>query len=254
MKIGLMNNPRNDLISEIDFIASWDFDFIDLTLEFPASHLSVIDQKSVLDRISQTSLSVIGHTAYYLPFASPIPAIRKAAIDDVKDCLEFFRKAGARIITLHPDPGIGSIDLEMTIRLNAESFKSILDEAKKFELEVVVENVPGAFSNPEVIKQIFDRVDELGFHLDVAHASIGKDNTRQLLSAFRERLRHIHLSDNRLREDDHMPIGAGNIRWEQVISLIKAANYDSSFTLEVFSPDRRYAIASREKLLELWNR
>ncbi len=254
MKIGLMNNPRNDILSEIDFIASWDFDFIDLTLEFPASHLSVIDQKSVLDRIAQTGLSVIGHTAYYLPFASPIPSIREAAIGDVKDCLEFFRKAGAKIITLHPDPGIGAIDLEMTIKLNAESFESILDEAKKIGLEVVIENVPGVFSNPEVIKQIFDRVDDLGFHLDVAHSSIGKDNTRQLLNAFKERLKHIHLSDNRLREDDHMPIGAGNIKWEQVISLIKATGYDSSFTLEVFSPDRRYAIASREKLLELWNK
>ncbi|MGQ9603085.1 MAG: sugar phosphate isomerase/epimerase family protein [bacterium] len=254
MKIGLMNNPRNDLLSEIDFIASSDFDFIDLTLEFPACHLSLIDQKSVLDRIAETGLSVVGHTAYYLPFASPIPAIREAAVRDVNESVEFFKKAGARIITLHPDSGIGAIDLETTITLNANSFSEIVRKAKEHGLEVVMENIPGVFSHPGVLRQIFDRVGELGFHLDVAHSSIGRDNTRQLLNTFKGRLKHIHLSDNRLREDDHMPIGAGNIRWEQVISLIKATGYDSSFTLEVFCPDRRYAIASREKFLDLWNK
>lgn len=252
MTIGLMNNPRNDLLSEIDFIASSGFDFIDLTLEYPASHLSLIDRMAVLDKITNSGLSVVGHTAYYLPFASPIPKIRDAAVCDVQESLEFFKKAGARMVTVHPDPGVGSIDLESTIRLNAESFKAILDKADQVGLRIVVENVPGAFSNPQVLKPIFDQVERLGFHLDVAHASIGRDYTRQLLSTFKDRLMHIHLSDNRLREDDHMPLGAGNIRWEQVISAIKAIGYDSTFTLEVFSPDRRYVIASRQMFLELW--
>lgn len=252
MTVGLMNNPRNDLLAEIDLIASSNFDFIDLTLEYPASHLSLIDQRAVLDKIAEAGLWVVGHTAYYLPFASPIPRVRQAAVLDVEESLEFFKRAGARLVTVHPDPGVGSIDLESTIKLNAESFAAIVDRAKQVGLDVVVENVPGVFSNPQVLKQIFDQVDHLGFHLDVAHASIGRDYTRHLLSAFRERLRHVHLSDNRLKEDDHMPIGAGNIRWEQVISAIKATGYDSTFTLEVFSPDRRYVMASRQKFLELW--
>lgn len=252
MIVGLMNNPRNDLLAEIDLIASSDFDFIDLTLEYPASHLSLIDQKAVLDKIAKAGLSVVGHTAYYLPFASPIPRVRQAAVLDVEESLEFFKRTGAKLVTVHPDPGVGSIDLESTIKFNAESFRAILDKAEQVGLEVILENVPGFFSNPQVIKLIFDQVDQLGFHLDVAHASIGRDYTQQLLSAFRERLRHVHLSDNRLKEDDHMPIGAGNIRWEKVISAIKATGYDSTFTLEVFSPDRRYVIASRQKLLELW--
>ena len=83
MQIGLMNNPRTDPIAEIEFIASNGLDFIDLTLEFPATHIDVIRKDDVLKAIKTSGLSVVGHTAYYLPFASPINALRDAAVGDV---------------------------------------------------------------------------------------------------------------------------------------------------------------------------
>ncbi len=247
-----MNNPRIDPVSEIDFFALHNFDFVDLTLEFPAAHISIIDREAVLKKIKATQLGVIGHTTYYLPFASPINSVREAAIGDVIETLRFFAEAGAKLVTVHPDPGVGPIDAQTTIGLNAMSFKIISDEARKHGLTIVVENVPGMFSNPEALKEIFNQVPELGFHLDVGHAFIGRDRFKHLLGLFKDRLLHIHLSDNRLREDDHMPLGAGNIKWEEVITSIKATGYDGTFTLEVFSVDRRYVLASRDKFLELW--
>jgi len=254
MQLGLMNNPRVDPVSEIDFFASHGFDFVDLTLEFPESHISIIDQKAVLTNIRESGLGVIGHTTYYLPFASPINRIREAAIADVVETLKFFKQAGARLVTVHPDPGVGAIDARTTIGLNAMSFKIISDEARKHDLTIMVENVPGMFSSPEALREIFNQVPELGFHLDVGHAFIGRDRFKHLLTQFRERLMHVHLSDNRMQEDDHMPLGAGNIKWEQVIPNIKATGYDGTFTLEVFSVDRRYVLASRDKFVEVWGK
>ena len=46
--------------------------------------------------------------------------------------------------------------------------------------------------------------------------------------------------------------GAGNIDWDEVIPAIKKSGYDSTITLEVFSPDKRYVVGSKEKVLELW--
>lgn len=254
MQVGLMNNPRVDPVGEIEFFASHGFDFIDLTLEFPLSHISLIDRDAVLAKIAEARLGVIGHTTYYLPFASPINGIRNAAIADVIETLDFFQKAGAELVTVHPDPGIGAIDQQTIISLNAMSFKVISDEARKRDLTIMVENVPGMFSSPEVLREIFNKVSELRFHLDVGHAFVGRDRFKHLLGAFRERLVHIHLSDNRMREDDHMPLGAGNIRWEEVVPTIKSTGYDGTFTLEVFSADRRYVLASREKFVELWGK
>ena len=187
------------------------------------------------------------------PFASPIASIRDAAIGDVLGCLEFFEEAGAEIVTVHPDNGPGAIELETRISLNALSFKILSDEAAKLGLTIAVENVPGVFSSVEALASIFESVPGLGFVLDVGHAFIRRNRFAHLLSAFKDKLHHIHLSDNRLHEDDHLPLGAGRIVWEDVVPAIKKAGYDSTFTLEIFSNDRRYIIASRDKLKELWS-
>jgi len=252
MQIGLMNNPRSDLAADIDFIASNGFDFIDLTLEYPKSHIDVIDRQGILKELKHSALEVIGHTAYYLPFGSPIDSIRVAAINDAIRTLEFFKEAGASIVTVHPDPGVGAIETQTTTSLNALSFKIISDEAAKHDISIVVENVPGVFSSVDALNSILQSVPALSFHLDVGHAFIHRNRFRHLLSAFKVKLRHVHLSDNRLRADDHLPLGAGNIDWEDVVGAIKKTGYDSTFTLEVFSDDRRYVLGSRDKLKELW--
>jgi sugar phosphate isomerase/epimerase len=252
MKIGLMNNPRNDLLAEIDLIGSNGFDFIDLTLEYPKAHIDLINRQEVLKALGESGLGVVGHTSWYLPFASPINAIRDAAIHDVSKCLPLFKEAGAEKVTVHPDPGIGAIETKTTISLNALSFKILADEAAKRDLTIIVENVPGNFSSVAALRSILDSVPSLRFHLDVGHAFIRRNRFRQLLSAFKDKIVHLHLSDNRMREDDHIPLGAGNINWTEVIGAIKQIGYDSTITLEVFSSDLRYVIGSRDKLRELW--
>jgi sugar phosphate isomerase/epimerase len=252
MKIGLMNNPRSDLAAEIEFIASNGFDFVDLTLEYPRAHIDILDRQQALAMLKDSGLAVVGHTTYYLPFGSPINSIREAAVNDVIRAVEFLREAGAEIVTVHPDPGVGAVETKTTISFNALSFKIISDQASKHDVTIVVENVPGVFSSVDALGSIFDSVPALGFHLDVGHAFVRRNRFRHLLSAFKDRLMHVHLSDNRWREDDHMPLGAGNIKWDEVVGAIKSTGYDATFTLEVFSDDRRYVLGSKDKLVELW--
>lgn len=253
MKLGVMNNPTQDPVEEIKTAAANGFDFIDLTLEYPRAHIDVINREAVLAALADTGLEVVGHTAYYLPFASAVGNIRDAAVRDVIGCLDFFKKAGAKIVTLHPDPGVGAMDPTTVVSLNALSFKIISDEAEKRGLTAVAENVPGQFSSVEPLKSLLAAVPALGFHLDVGHAHIRGNRFRRLLSTFKGNLLHVHLSDNRCRADDHMPIGAGNIDWDEVIPAIKKSGYDSTVTLEVFSGDKRYVVLSKEKVLEVWN-
>jgi len=82
---------------------------------------------------------------------------------------------------------------------------------------------------------------------------VEKNRTEEFLEAFRDRLVHVHVSDNfGKREDLHLPLGAGTIPWKKIISRLKKSGYDGTITLEVFSPDRRYLLFSRDKLRELW--
>jgi len=252
MKIGAMNNPRNDIAGAVEVFSAAGFDFIDLTLEYPRAHIDVIDKKETLKVLKDSGLGVVGHTTYYLPFASPINALRQAAVEDVIKTLEFFKAAGAATVTVHPDSGVGTMESKTSISFNALSFKIISDEAAKHDLTVLVENLPGVFSTVEAMGSVLSTVPGLRFHLDVGHAFIRGNRFRHLLAAFKDKLVHVHLSDNRTHADDHMPIGAGNINWADVIQALKGIGYDGTITLEVFSPDPRYLVASRDKLLELW--
>src|SRR5919202_862515 len=72
-----MNNPFRPLADEVRRIAAAGFDFVDLTLEPPGSWPAVVEE--VRSLLGETGLDVVGHTAWYLPIASPFPELRAAA-------------------------------------------------------------------------------------------------------------------------------------------------------------------------------
>ncbi len=258
MKIGMMNNPRVDLLSEIAWAHEKGFDFLDLTLEAGKAHARQIDVRKTLQALQETRLEIIGHTAYYLPLASPLESLREAAWREMKWALEVFAKLGASRMTIHPDRSIPFIlGAKGVLQKNLESLEKIQQTAEPLGIQILLENMDRTFNTREEIGEALNRFPRMGFHLDVGHANLNteKNRTGELLAAFDQRLAHVHLSDNFGGSGDlHLPLGAGSINWKQVVSLLKKHGYDRTITLEVFSPDRRYLLFSREKLNDLWQK
>src|SRR5438309_1761286 len=90
MLIGAMNHPRRDVIEEIQWMAEMGLEFIDLTLEPPAAASWKVNPKAIRAALDAAGLQVVGHTAYYLPMASPMEEIRQAAVAELRRCLERF--------------------------------------------------------------------------------------------------------------------------------------------------------------------
>ena len=82
----------------------------------------------------------------------------------------------------------------------------------------------------------------------MAHADGGAGFIRR----HRSRILHVHVSDNNGREDQHLPIGCGTVDFPRLLSQLKRAGYDGTFTLEIFVSDRQYLLLGREKLKRLW--
>ena len=80
MLIGVMNYPARSLPEQIEWIGQSGFDFLDLTLEPPGAGSWNIDAPAIRELLAKYSLRVVGHTAPYLPIASPIIRIPKAAM------------------------------------------------------------------------------------------------------------------------------------------------------------------------------
>jgi len=257
MKIGVMNNPMRDLLKEIEWIGEHKFDFVDLTLEPTGAQASNVDVDAVRDLLDKYRLEVVGHTAYYLPIASPFQSFCDLAVEELRKCFTVFQALDTQKVNLHADEFTGAVfSKDRAIARNIKAMKRITAIADQYGLKLMIENTIRLFNTVEELQILFETVEDAGFHLDVGHANLNtqKNKTPEFLANFRDRLEHVHMSDNRSGSADlHLPLGAGLVPWDKMIAEIKRSGYDGTITLEVFSRDRRYLLASRDKLLELWN-
>ena len=256
MMIGAMNNPMRNLLGEIQWIGENKFDFIDLTLEPTGAYALEVDIDTVKELLDKYKLKAVGHTAYYLPIASPFPSFCELALEELQNCFAVFQALDIRKVNLHPDESIiGIFSRDRAIARNIRAIKRAAESASRYGLNLMIENTMRLFNSVEELQMLFDAAKDVGFHLDVGHANLNteKNRTPEFLASFRDRLEHVHLSDNRGGTADlHLPLGAGLIPWKRIIPALRKSKYDGTVTLEVFSRDKRYLLASREKLLELW--
>ena len=256
MLVGSMNFPGRSVAKEIHRIAEDGFDFLDLTLEPPTAWLP--DGREVARLLGDLGLGVVGHTAWYLPIASPFKELRSVARDLYRRSLDTFAAAGAELVNVHPDARVPLHPAEQIRSRNAEVIAGLARDASERGLRLMVENLDRGFASVEDFGAIFEAAPGAGFHLDVGHANLrlglGESNrTPALLDAFGDRLVHVHVSDNRGGADDlHLPLGAGFIDWKGAITALKGAGYDGTVTLEVFSREREYLRSSRRLWLGWW--
>ncbi|MFA4820342.1 MAG: sugar phosphate isomerase/epimerase family protein [Candidatus Aenigmatarchaeota archaeon] len=250
MLIGSMNNPNNNLLKEVKWIIR-NFDFLDLTLELPRARPEKINIKALKAVIGKTP--VVGHTAWYLPIGSPFKELRNYALGELEKSAVAFEKLGVKLFNVHFDTSLGIIDYNSMIKFNMLSLKRLVPIARRHNLKIMAENTPGLFSNPDVLEKVFKNIPKLYLHLDVAHANIGKNTTPQLVKRFSKRIAHIHISDNRGREDEHLPLGRGSMNWTALLGIIKKSGYDGTITLEVFTSTKD-RLADKSKLRNLWDK
>jgi sugar phosphate isomerase/epimerase len=253
MRIGMMNHPARDPLGELNWAAAHDFQFVDLTLEHPRAGADTLDSAAVRAALDAAQLDAVGHTAWYLPFGSPVPRLREAAIAEVESAFPHFVAAGVRLVNVHPDPGQRLVGMEQTTAWNIAAFRHLAQVAATHGLQLMIENLPETYHTLDAIRPLMDADPAIGFHLDIAHAQVRGNRTHELLTAFGDRLVHVHLSDNTGRADDHLPLGAGRLDWKRLVRLLKRTGYDSTITLEVFSDDPDYLLASQRKLRAVWD-
>lgn len=256
MLVGTMNHPGRDTVSEIEWMARAGFDFVDLTLEPPLASPRQIDVSEIRGVVESAGLSVVGHTAYYLPLCSPYESLRRAAVEELKLCLEVFAGIGARWMNLHPDRQAPFYDRKFIIERNLKTIEELLPLARELGVGLMVENLPGDFNNAQQLSELLEPLPELGLHLDIGHANlhVPVNTTEQLLTAYGERLQHVHLHDNKGGTADlHLPLGAGNIDVKRHLRELQRLGYDGTITLEVFTLDRSYLIHSKELLRSTWD-
>ena len=256
MLIGAMNHPARPVVEEIEWIARIGLDFVDLTIEPPAAAVWAIDPNEIHDALARHQLGAVGHTAYYLPLASPFESLRRAAVEELKRCLEAFAKIGVRWMNLHPDGRAPMHPNNFHVDKNLQSLRELLPVANDYGVGLMVENLPGKFNSVEQLAQILDPLPEIGLHIDIGHCNlmVEEKTAEKLLAAYASRLKHVHLHDNKGGSADlHLPLGAGTIDIAHYIHSLKQSGYNGTVTLEVFCDDDTYLKHSRDLLRKMWD-
>jgi sugar phosphate isomerase/epimerase len=255
MQIGAMNHPARPVLEQIEWIGKSGLEFLDLTLEPPGAASWNIDAAAVRRALKEHKLGVVGHTAPYLPVASPMEGVRRAAVAEFRRCLNVFHEVGARWMNIHP--GTAPMhERRFSIAQNLASLEELLETAREQQVGIMIENIPGAFNSATQMGELFDPLPELGLHLDLGHTNLMThvNTTNEIMAAYGQRLRHVHLHDNRGGNLDlHLPLGAGNLNVADAVRTLKASHYEGTITLEVFASDPNLLLHSRDVLRRVWD-
>ncbi len=255
MKIGMMNNPSKSILDEAASCSRGRFDFLDLTIEGPcAAHIDIIPLRDALNRYG---LSITGHTDPCLPHAYPLQSVRDACLQELERCARIFSALGASVMNIHPCYFCPPAMKKDLVAFNIEALKPIVEMAASYNLTVMLENYQAPFDRVSTFKQVLTAVPGLMLHLDFGHANFGLDHHDVFCRELGAYIRHVHFSDNRSRADDHMPLGVGNVDWDNAVASLKAIGYDGTITLEIFCnhPDMQcnYLDMGRRFVRALWN-
>jgi sugar phosphate isomerase/epimerase len=264
MRYGAMNFPVKKIHKEIEQFDALGFDFLELTLDPPETHYSIVrDRKDAISKQLKTcNMGLVCHLPTFVYTADLTERIRRASLTEMVESLQTAKELGAEKIVVHPGyiGGMGAFVMETSRRYAIESLATISQKADDIGVMLCLENMfPRylSFVEPEDFEPVFDQFPMLKLTLDTGHANIGDtrgDRVIRFLKKFSHQLGHIHMSDNKGKRDDHLPVGKGNVPFEQIVKALKAIGYDETITLEIFSEDRKDLVESRDKVEALFRK
>lgn len=193
--------------------------------------------------------------------------IRKETIKQIFRTIDRAVELKAKIVVLHFALGTFALTTKKREELELDSLKKIAIYAKKKKIKIGLENdaqTSSMFADRtckfEMIYKTVKKVGHknFGMTIDIGHANISGENYIKALKTYRDKIFHIHAHDNLgkaennikkfNRPDPHLPIGRGNIKWKEVLKILKQINYQGCFTLECEIKDMEKSIDYLEKL------
>jgi sugar phosphate isomerase/epimerase len=260
MLFGATNNPLRPLADEIKTLAILGFDYLELCLDPPEGLPETIRARELMAILDGVGLNVaVAHLPASVWLADIYESIRQASVMEVIKSLDLCARLPVHKAVLHPGYFTGLIRSvpDLGRKHAVASLESILSAARERQVMICLENMfprTGYLFRPNEMGDILEHYPELMMTLDISHAAISAPagQTAALIETGGDRIAHVHVSDNRGTDDDHLPVGAGRVDVSGAFRLLKKIGYDDTMTLEVFSADRDYLKQSLDKVKIMW--
>ncbi len=166
--------------------------------------------------------------------------IREWVLKRVRASIRFASELEVKYVVLHPG---WTTATERFMRgrswgLNIRSLRWLQKYAGDYGVECLLENVPNPTPYLLVTVDDFRLFDgemtpPLNYVLDIGHAHL-QGEVYDFIDEFGPKIKHVHVSDNEGVNDQHLPIGEGNIDWEDAMGYLKKSGFDGWVVVESY--------------------
>ncbi|MEZ3143509.1 sugar phosphate isomerase/epimerase family protein [Halobaculum sp. MBLA0143] len=227
-----------------------EFDFLELSMDWQFAR-DRTDAARVREALSARGLDAVVHFPVRIDPCSPHESVRAAGVAELEAALDAAAEYGAERgvyhlgTEVHPEKW----DREPVWDAVRETADRLAAYGDRVGVQPVAETAKGAFVDAGDLRALFEETDATAC-LDTGHAYVsGLDGADQaaLLADHGDRIDHVHLQDTRQTGDDeHLPVGMGRIDVEPIAAAL-ADGWSGTVTHELFTFDRSYAAASRDR-------
>jgi len=240
MNIGLsmyfcLGEPFPSLLKRLDEV---DVNCVELVDE--SQHALNSKRVKALKKVADSKdLDLTVHAPFVdINIASLNPELRRVMLKRLERSIAYAHQLDCKQWVFHSGwkTGVSEFYPNLDWQLNLRSVKTLLATARRYKVEISIENTPEPF--PFLLKRMQDFAlffGELGsdidMTLDIAHAHT-IHQTFGFIEKFLDKIVHVHVSDNEGKYDSHRGIGHGNIDWNATANALKRIRYKGMVMLE----------------------
>jgi sugar phosphate isomerase/epimerase len=248
---GFMVGNGADFEKCLDLAVEHGFEYVELNMDhqFARQHT---DADSVNEAVTSRDLDLVVHLPYRLDAGSPREYVREGSLDELKSAIDAAAAYGAEKGVFHLQTTVHDEkwDTEVVREAMYDTARRLTEYAAGKGVEPVGENLKTNFFDASDFPDYFEQTDATAC-LDTGHAYVtGVDGEAQadLLREYGDRISHVHLNETRVdSHDEHLPVGMGVIDFEAIATAMRETNWSGTCTHELFTFDRSYAAAGKER-------
>lgn len=158
---------------------------------------------------------------------------------------------GARVV----GTSLGSTDIdawETAWSRSIEGLREVLRQTSRSSVRLAVElSLDDVFNSLRKARRLFEEIPSprLGLLLDTSLLYYLRIDSHELFKAVGDRITHVHLRDATRREFQ-LSIGHGEVRFPEVLRLLRGAGYTGALSIELERTQERHGLAVEEALAE----
>jgi sugar phosphate isomerase/epimerase len=243
---------RPDLHSKLQLFADCGFECIHWCDDWHSDYLYTKAQmelyRHMVESCGLKCLDVHGAETGTAHIAAEDEGALRKFIHLLENRIEFCAAVGGDAVVVHPPTWKGG---PRTSRWRLDRSFQVLERVRPLceNLGVVLAMENCHPSDEKILGRYFERYPQefVGFCFDSGHAHINR-NLGELMK-FGNRLRALHLHDNKGTEDDHQPPFWGTVPWARVMHWIERSGYAKPINFEI-TCDPRYFEGSMEEFMD----